>query len=66
MSPEQRLVQLGIELPTSSPPAGNYAAAIRSGTLLFLSGKAPLPVGGVKLDGLAMHRQVFVLLSGQK
>lgn len=51
MSPEQRLIQLGIELPTSSPPAGNYAAAIRSGTLLFLSGKAPLPVGGVKPHG---------------
>lgn len=51
MSPEQRLVQLGIELPTSSPPAGNYAAGIRSGILLFLSGKVPLPVQGVKPRG---------------
>lgn len=47
MSPEQRIIELGIDLPTSSRPAGNYAAAIRSGTLLFLSGKAPLPVLGV-------------------
>jgi enamine deaminase RidA (YjgF/YER057c/UK114 family) len=51
MSPEQRLVELSIELPHSSPPAGNYAAAVRSGTLLLLSGKAPLPVQGVKPRG---------------
>lgn len=47
MSPELRIIQLGLELPVSSKPAGNYAAAIRSGSLLFLSGKAPLPVLGV-------------------
>jgi enamine deaminase RidA (YjgF/YER057c/UK114 family) len=51
MNPEQRLIELGIELPTSSSPAGNYAAAVRSGTLLFLSGKAPLPVRGVRPRG---------------
>lgn len=51
MSPEQRLVELGIDLPASSGPAGNYAAAVRSGTLLFLSGKAPLPAHGVQPRG---------------
>ena len=47
MTPERRLIELGIALPTCSPPAGNYAAAVRSGTLLCLSGKAPLPQRGV-------------------
>jgi len=51
MTPEQRLLELGIELPASSGPAGNYAAAARSGNLLFLSGKAPLPLNNVKPRG---------------
>ncbi len=51
MSPEHRVIQLGIELPASSRPAGHYAAAVRSGTLLFLSGKAPLPVLGASPRG---------------
>ncbi len=46
MSPEQRLLQLGIKL-----PAGNYAPAVHSGSFLFLSGKAPLPVNDVKPRG---------------
>lgn len=51
MTPEQRLTELGITLPPASSPAGNYAAAVRSGPLLFLSGKAPLAVGGHKPRG---------------
>lgn len=51
MSPELRIIQLGLELPACSRPAGNYAAAVRSGSLLFLSGKAPLPVLGVYPHG---------------
>lgn len=51
MSPEQRLLDIGIELGASSSPAGNYAAAVRSGNLLFLSGKAPMPVDGQKPRG---------------
>lgn len=43
MSIEQRLRELGITLAPASAPAGNYAAAARTGNLLFLSGKAPLP-----------------------
>lgn len=42
MSAEQRLEQLGIVLPPATPPAGRYAAAARTGNLLFLSAKAPL------------------------
>ena len=51
MSPEQRLLDIDIQLPASSRPAGNYAAAVRSGNLSFLSGKSPLPVNGVKPRG---------------
>jgi enamine deaminase RidA (YjgF/YER057c/UK114 family) len=46
MSAEQRIKNLGIQLPTGSGPAGNYAKAVQSGCLLFLSGKAPLPIDG--------------------
>ena len=46
MSAEQRIKDLGLELPPGSGPAGNYASAVRSGDLLFISGKAPLPVEG--------------------
>jgi enamine deaminase RidA (YjgF/YER057c/UK114 family) len=46
MSAEQRLKELGIELPQGSAPAGNYASAVQTGNLLFLSGKAPPAVNG--------------------
>jgi enamine deaminase RidA (YjgF/YER057c/UK114 family) len=46
MNPEQKLKELGIELPQGSAPAANYANAVRSGNLLFIAGKAPLPVNG--------------------
>ena len=51
MTPEQCLLELGIALPAGTPPAGNYATAVRTGNLLFLSGKAPLPVDGKKPRG---------------
>jgi enamine deaminase RidA (YjgF/YER057c/UK114 family) len=51
MSAEQRIKDLGLELLAGSAPAGNYAPAVQSGDLLFLSGKAPLPVGGVLPKG---------------
>ena len=43
MSAEQRLIELGIELPTPMTPAGNYVAAVRSGSLLYLSGSGTDP-----------------------
>ena len=51
MTPEQRLRELGIDLPPGSSPAGNYAATARTGSLLFVSGKAPLAVDGHKPRG---------------
>jgi len=46
MNPEQKLKELDIDLPQGSAPAANYANAVRSGNLLFIAGKAPLPVNG--------------------
>ena len=38
---EQRLGQLGIQLPTPPEPFGIYAEAVQSGNLLFLTGMLP-------------------------
>lgn len=40
-SAEQRLRELGIQLPSPPTPFGSYAEAVRSGNLLFLSGMLP-------------------------
>ena len=45
---EHRLEELGIKLPEVEPPVANYVNAVRSGNLLFLSGKGPTrPDGSV-------------------
>ena len=36
---DQRLAELGIELPQPSVPGANYVPAVRSGDLLFLTGQ---------------------------
>ncbi len=46
MSIETRLRELRIELPPASNPAANYTNCVRTGDLLFVSGKGPLPVDG--------------------
>ena len=44
MTIEDRLQELGIELPPTPQPAGNYVHYVRTGNLLFLAGKGP-PAG---------------------
>lgn len=46
MSAEQRIKELGLSLPSGSAPAANYTNAVRTGNLLFIAGKAPLPENG--------------------
>jgi len=36
---EKKIAKLGIELTTPSKPVANYVGAVRSGNLVFLSGK---------------------------
>ncbi len=53
MKIEQRLKELGIELPVPTTPMGSYVNAVRTGNLLYMAGKGPglpgkpLPVGKV-------------------
>ena len=51
MSAEARLKQLGIDLGTVSGPIANYVNAVRTGNLLYLSGKGPRPVNGARPKG---------------
>ena len=46
MKTEKRLKELGIELETASSPVANYVNAVRTGNLLYLSGKGPGAVRG--------------------
>jgi len=45
-SAEERIREMGLSLPIGSAPAANYANAVRTGNLLFIAGKAPLPENG--------------------
>jgi enamine deaminase RidA (YjgF/YER057c/UK114 family) len=40
--PEERIAELGLELPPPFPPAGTYVPAVRTGDLLFLAGHIPI------------------------
>jgi enamine deaminase RidA (YjgF/YER057c/UK114 family) len=42
MGVEERLKELGLELPSAATPVANYIPAVRSGNLVFLSGHGPL------------------------
>ncbi len=46
MSIKNRLAELGISLPAVPEPMGNYVHAVRTGNLLFLSGKGPKKAEG--------------------
>ena len=39
---EQRLKDLGLELPEASNPQANYTNCVRTGNLLYVSGKGPM------------------------
>ena len=51
MSIEQRIKALGLSLPAGTSPAANYVNAVRTGNLLFIAGKAPLPEIGALPKG---------------
>ena len=51
MTPNERLAELGIELPAPFPPAGMYVPAVRTGDLLFLSGSGPARSDGTFVVG---------------
>ena len=51
MSVEQRLSELGIELPAVATPAGAYVPAVISGNLVFTAGQIPLVDGKLMAEG---------------
>ena len=51
MTPEERLKQLGIELPDAPKPLGSYVPLVRTGNLVFLSGILPLVEGKLTREG---------------
>ena len=51
MDAEQRVKDLGIELPPAPKPIGNYIAGVRVGNLLFMSGCGPRRNDGRLITG---------------
>ena len=48
---EDRLKQAGIELPTVPASLANYVGAVRTGDLIYLSGRLPMRDGQVAYNG---------------
>jgi enamine deaminase RidA (YjgF/YER057c/UK114 family) len=51
MSFEQRLTELGLEVPVLPPPAASYVPAVRTGNLVFASGQTPTVAGRLVVAG---------------
>jgi enamine deaminase RidA (YjgF/YER057c/UK114 family) len=51
VSAEQRLKELGIELPAAPQPFGTYAEVVQTGNLLFLTGMMPTEGRSAKFIG---------------
>ncbi len=49
MTPEEKLRELGIDLPPAPKPLGSYVPIVRTGNLVYLSGMLPL------VDGKLTH-----------
>src|SRR5207237_4054382 len=51
MGADERLDELGVQLPPEIPPVGNYVPAVRSGSLLFVAGHGPVGPDGRWVTG---------------
>ena len=59
MTPEQRLAELGIELPAPNPAVGSYVGAVTVGNIVFVSGHGPYQEGEYIFKG-KLGREVDV------
>jgi enamine deaminase RidA (YjgF/YER057c/UK114 family) len=50
-SPEERIAELGIEMPPAPQPLGAYTETVQSGRLLFVAGTIPTWAGKPKYTG---------------
>lgn len=48
---EQKLKELGLQLPPASKPIANYVKYVRTGNLLFLAGHGPTKADGTNITG---------------
>jgi len=48
---EEKIKELGIELPSPPTPAGSYIPVVKTGNLLFISGQIPMENGKVVFSG---------------
>ena len=51
MTPEQKLKELQVELPSPAQPVGAYIPAVRTGKLIFTAGQLPLREGKLLATG---------------
>ena len=51
MTPQERLRELGLELPAAPEPVGAYVPAVRTGNLVFVSGQLPMKDGELMATG---------------
>ncbi|MBT4501479.1 MAG: RidA family protein [Gemmatimonadetes bacterium] len=51
MSVDEKLKELGIQLPPPPQPAGSYTRAVRTGSLLFVAGQLPMAEGEIRFSG---------------
>ena len=51
MTPEERLAELGHELPVPTPPVAAYVPAVRTGNLVYISGQGPVRDGAFAYTG---------------
>jgi len=59
MTPEQRITELGHELPAPNPAVGSYVGAVTVGNIVFVSGHGPYRDGGFAYQG-KLGREVDV------
>jgi enamine deaminase RidA (YjgF/YER057c/UK114 family) len=50
-TPEQRLAELGLELPEVVAPLASYVPAVRSGSYVYTSGQVPMVRGQMQVTG---------------
>lgn len=51
MSPEEKVKELGLEIPSPPPAVGTYVGAVEHSGLLFVSGHGPYRDGGYDICG---------------
>ena len=54
---EDKLMELGITIPTPPSPAGSYIPVVTTGNLAFVSGQIPIKEGKVVFEGKVPEKQ---------